>query len=84
MMNATNGLTKQNCNVACLQNRKNPIVYVLPEKNHFKFFSWCVIKSMQTNHCSQQNKNDFKKMYQLSNMFHIGMTILLVYHEFLT
>lgn len=30
MMNATNGLTKQNCRVACLQNRKNPIVYVFP------------------------------------------------------
>lgn len=29
-MNATNGLTKQNCRVACLQNRKNPIVYVFP------------------------------------------------------
>lgn len=27
------GFTKQNCNVACLQNRKNPIVYVLPMSN---------------------------------------------------
>lgn len=30
MMNATNGFTKQNWRVACLQKRKNPIVYVFP------------------------------------------------------
>lgn len=30
MMNATNGFTKQNWRVACLQKRKKPMVYVFP------------------------------------------------------
>lgn len=46
-MNATNGLTKQNCNVACLQNRRKPIVYVLPMKKKHYFSNICNLFKMK-------------------------------------
>lgn len=47
-MKATTGLTKQNCNVACLQNLKNPIVYVFPnfieQKNKQKYYYMRILR----------------------------------------